>query len=64
MKCFSTLGGRGLGVFTLGDDTVWFWDGFDKAGSFSMQFREVVRSSKAFQIGSPACKEGVVGEGG
>ena len=53
-----------MGVCTLGDDTVVFFDELGKVGSCSIRFREVVRSSKALQIGSPACKEGVVVEGG
>ena len=48
VKCFSTLGGGGLGVFTLVDDCVLFWDGFDNVGNLLMRFREVARSSKAF----------------
>ena len=52
-----------MGVCTLGDDTVVFFVE-RKVGSCSIWFREVARSSKALQIGSPACKEGVVVEGG
>ena len=53
-----------MGVCTLGDDTVGLSDKLGKVGSCLIRFREVARSSKALQIGSPACKEGVVVEGG
>ena len=59
-----TLRGWVLVDSTLGDDTGFSWVLEGKVGSCCTQFRLVARSSNALQIGSPACKERVVVDGG
>ena len=49
---------------TLGDDTEFSLDLEGKVGSCLTRFRLVARLSNALRIGSPACKEGVVVDGG